>query len=152
MEKKISLHEVTDTLESLSEGIDAFLDRQTGEIIIVTEDDRFELDADDPDHAPEWQREHLAFLRETLETDRLVPLPSQYDIHEWSIMESFCGTVQNPRARDQLYDAIGGKGAFRMFRSTLDRLGLRKEWHAYRTSALEEIARDWLEENGIPFQ
>ena len=147
----VSLQDIVDGLEMVSDQVEVYLDMQTGETVIVTEDDRFELDINKIEQAPEWQREHLAFLRDNMETDRLVPFPSAFDIHEWSIMERFCGTVTNARHREQLFDAIGGRGAFRMFRSTLDRLGLRDEWHAFREEALAEIARDWLKENNIQF-
>jgi hypothetical protein len=51
-----------------------------------------------------------------------------------------------------LYEAIHGKGAFRWFRHSLDRFGLREQWYSFRHSALEEIAREWLETNDIPFE
>ena len=62
------------------------------------------------------------------------------------------GLLERYNYRDQLFDAISGRGAFRMFRSTLDRLGLREDWYAYRHSAFEDIARDWLEEHNIRFE
>jgi hypothetical protein len=50
-------------------------------------------------------------------------------------MENFCGTVANPVARQQLFDAIHGTGAFRLFRNTLEQFDLEEEWHTYRCSA-----------------
>ncbi len=90
--------------------------------------------------------------REALESDRYLRLPDSFEIHEWSIMERFCHTVSEAASREELLDAIHGRGAFRLFRRTLERLGLREQWYSYRESAFECIARDWLEENHIPYK
>ena len=152
MPKIVHLQDIVDVLDGASEESEAFVDLESGEIIHITEDDRRELDADDWASVPEWQREHLATIRELLGTERLAKLPGSYDIHEWSIMERFCGTVANQIARQQLFDSIHGTGAFRMFHNTLEQFRLKEEWYAYRQSALEEIAREWLDENGIPYE
>lgn len=152
MAKIVSLQEIVDILEVPSQETESFLNRETGEIIYVTEDDRFELEAQDPHVVPEWQREHLAKIREVLNTDRLVQLPGAYDVHEWSIIERFCGTVADTQARDQLVESIHGKGAFRLFRNTLERFGLQEEWYTYRRFAFEQIAREWLEANSIQYE
>ena len=39
--------------------IEAYLDRESGEIVFVTEDDHVALEAKDDDLIPEWQRETL---------------------------------------------------------------------------------------------
>ena len=67
-------------------------------------------------------------------------------------MKNFCNTIATEQERGQLLDAIQGKGAFRMFRSTVDRLGLKDQWFAYRHSALEQVAREWLEHKNIPYE
>ena len=151
MRKPVSLEEIADTLEMLSEGTEAFLVMETGEIILVTDDDRTELESSDMESIPEWQRDHLAKVRDILETGKVIPFPSSFDIHEWSIMERFSNTITDQDARDSLIDAIHGKGAFRMFRNTCERFHLRETWHAYRRSAYEEIAREWLQDNEITF-
>ena len=67
-------------------------------------------------------------------------------------MERFCRTTEDSSARDELLDAIHGSGAFRMFRRTVERLGLLDRWHSFRELAFESIARDWLESHGIPYK
>ena len=49
----------------------------------------------------------------------------------------------------QLERALHGRGAFRMFKDTVHRLGLQDAWYAFRDRALREIAIDWCEANGI---
>ncbi len=148
----VSLKEVADTLEMLSETTEAYLVRETGEILVVNEDDHLALEDSDDTEMPEWQRDHIARLREILDTDRVVELPSSYDIDAWSIMEQFCYAMADAKLRDQLLDSIHGRGAFRMFRSTCERLGLLEDWYAFRREAIETIAREWLESSDIPFK
>lgn len=76
--------------------------------------------------------------------DGWAALPDSFDIHEWDIMRRFSCEQEEP-ACSQLIDAIHGKGAFRMFRSTAERLGLLKDWYDYRDAYLEGMAREWLE-------
>jgi len=38
--------------------------------------------------------------------------------------------------------AVHGSGAFRHFRSAVERLGLLDAWYRYRGEAIEQIARD----------
>ena len=51
-------------------------------------------------------------------------LPDSDEIHEWEIMRDFAASRGDPAHRDQSFEAIHGRGAFRMFRSTADRLRL----------------------------
>lgn len=89
-------------------------------------------------------------VREALESDDYVELPSQFDIHEWSIMERFCRSLEPGPLRDELDNAIHGRGAFRMFKDVIHRHGIADDWYAYRDAELEEIAIGWLEVNEIP--
>ena len=149
MEGAALLELITSELEVGAQGIEKCFDSETGNVIYVSEDDRVHLDKPDSEDSPEWEREHLKELREVLNTDRLTKLPDSFDINEWSIMERFCGTVGDRRIHARLVDAIQGRGAFARFRDTLGQFGLRDVWFAYRRSQLEEIAREWLEDNNI---
>jgi len=85
------------------------------------------------------------------ESDEFLCLPDKFDIHEWDIMRKFSCSVADDEQRDELLDAIHGRGAFRMFRASIGRLGLESDWYAFRDEALARIAIDWLEVNGVPF-
>jgi len=67
-------------------------------------------------------------------------------------MERFAEARRDDRQRDELLDATHGRGAFRMFKSAVRRLGIEQEWYRFRDSALEEIAKEWLEPNGIEYE
>jgi hypothetical protein len=66
-------------------------------------------------------------------------------------MRRFANSVEYADARDEILRAIHGTGAFRLFRMTVDRLGLRDAWFRYRDDSMRDLARAWLEEHGIAY-
>ena len=148
----ISLREVVEAIETLSDDCVSYLDPDSGEIITVTEEERRLAEDESLDDVPEWQRELLLKIRVLLQSDCFLELPDRFDIHEWSIMEEFARGQENDRIRQELLDAIHGAGAFRMFRSLIRRLGIEQSWYQFREKALTEIARDWLEEHKLRYK
>jgi hypothetical protein len=148
----VSLQDVVAAMDVANRDWESFLDPDSGEIVTVTDDDRSAIEDPEPDLLPEWQRALLPKIREALASERHLRLPDSFEVHEWSIMQRFCLTIDDPPARDELLDAIHGSGAFRVFRQTVERLALRDAWHAYRQSAFERIARDWLDAHGVPYK
>lgn len=146
-------------LEAVLEAMDlpqeweAFLDPETGEIVSINEDDQIVLDQDEDewDDLPEWQRESVATIRRVLESGRALALPDSFDIHEWDLMRRFAASLEDPDESAELLNAIHGRGAFRLFKITIARLGLREPWFQYRDQAIRRIARDWLEAHGVPY-
>ena len=74
-----------------------------------------------------------------------IPLPGQYDINEYRIMEEFIYELPEGKNRDVLERAIQGRGAFRRFKDKLYDLNLEQQWYSYKDSAYERIARKWCE-------
>ena len=150
MSKVISLREIIAALDAASDDCTSYLDPETGEIVVVTEEER--ALAEDPyweEEAPAWQLEMMPKIRGALDSDRFLELPDRFDIHEWSIMERFSRTQNIEQIRSELLNAIHGAGAFRAFRSAIRRLGLEQSWYQFRDEALAEIARSWLEEHKL---
>jgi len=153
MSTVISLREVISALEAASDDCTSFLDPETGEIILVTEEERALAEEDEGwEEAPAWQRELLPKIRAALEGDRWLELPDRFDIHEWSIMERFSRAQNIERIRSGLLNAIRGAGAFRAFRSAIQGLGLEQSWYQFRDEALADIARSWLEEHQLEYK
>ena len=148
----VSIHDVVEALEMSSQTSENILDPETGEILLITAEDEIAIEDPDPDFIPDWQKEHLEKVGRLLKSGNGIRLPDSFDIHEWSIMEEFCYTAGDAEHREILLDSIHGKGAFSRFREALERLGLREEWYSFRQSALEKIARDWLEANKIAYK
>jgi len=150
----VSLEAIVEALDAANDEWESFLDPETGEVITVTDEDRMALEnpESESDAVPAWQQELLPKIREAVESGRFPRLPDSFEIHEWSIMDRFGHTLEEPSARSEVLDAIRGASAFRSFRRTIDRHGLLERWYEYRKEAFEQVARDWLGEHGIPFK
>jgi len=158
----VKLSDIVEQLETLSGDTDdthlVWLDKRNGkiyaferEILGIVED--MDDDADLSDY-PEWQREQIAEAMnfyDRWDRDSLISFPDKYEIREYGIMEEFCEIQGNPQAYNQLEQSIHGKGAFRRFRDTVDRLGMIKEWYTFRDRVMLEKAREWCEENDIDY-
>lgn len=148
----ISLSEVVEAIELQTDESISYLDPDTGKIVFVTDEMQRMVEEGTFDNIPEWMRKALPEVREALESGRCLPLPSKFDVHEWAIMDRFSRAQENDRVREELLDAIHGAGAFRMFRSTIRRLGIEQAWFQFRDRVMEEIAREWLEEHNLPYK
>ena len=78
-----------------------------------------------------------------------IPLPGQYEIHEYRIMEEFIYDLGDGKQQEILAGAIRGRGAFRRFKDRLYDLNLQHKWYDYRDSAYERIAREWCEKYNL---
>ena len=78
-----------------------------------------------------------------------IPLPGQYDINEYRLMEEVIYELPAGKNLDVLTGAIQGRGAFRRFKDKLYDLNLQKQWYQYRDEAYEKIARQWCERHKI---
>ena len=78
-----------------------------------------------------------------------IPLPGQYDINEYRLMEEVIYELPAGKNQDVLTGAIQGRGAFRRFKDKLYDLNLQKQWYQYRDEAYEKIARQWCERHKI---
>jgi hypothetical protein len=108
-------------------------------------------DGGEVDDLPDWQAERLPKVREVLGSEDFLPLPSKFDVDEYHIMERFCRQVPDEKIRGDLLFAIRGQGAFGRFKTLVHHCGLVEQWYAFRDGALEDIAAEWLEANGIGY-
>jgi hypothetical protein len=150
MPAKARLEDIVDALEMHLEESSLYFDPDTGEVLAVANDIlRKAEDGEEPDIRHDWQKQEWATATRIVSTDRCIPLPSNFDVNEWEIMESFCFTVKSDQRRQDLLDAIHGSGAFRRFKNTIRRLRIEDAWYAFREGTLKDIAREWCEENEI---
>ena len=149
----VSLRDVIDEMDMMSDEATAYINRKTGELNTLT-DEELAL-AEDPDEAaaaPQWQKDLLPKAREVIASQDVIPLPGKFEIHEWSIMERFARSLTDSAVSDELLGAVHGGGAFRRFKDAVHRLGIADEWYRFRDDALEEIASEFLETHGIEFR
>jgi hypothetical protein len=56
-------------------------------------------------------------------------LPSQFDIHDYKIMEDFSLAFQEARVGEDLHRLIKGTGAFRLLEAAIYSMGAEKTWY-----------------------
>lgn len=75
------------------------------------------------------------------------PIPSS-DEYRW--MEAFAGSVTDVTLRRLLEIALGGRGAFRRFKSALaDYPADRERWFRFKDERVREAMRAWLADNNL---
>jgi hypothetical protein len=153
MSLTVKLNDVVEAIHSAMEEHVHYLDKRTGEIILLT---REELEAAEEDEIisdyPDWQRDSILKARKVLgASDEFLELPGQFDIHEYKIMEDFCLTFEDRQVGQDLLRLIKGSGAFRRFKNAINEMGVDKAWYEFKRNELEKIAIEWLEENEIPY-
>jgi hypothetical protein len=148
----VSLRDVVEALDLVSDELHSVLDPDSGEIITFNEEEARLAENGDWATAPEWLQENLPKIKHALEDDRMLELPDRVHIDEWRMMQDFALEEEQCRCRQELVSAVHGSGAFRHFKQTIERLGLEQSWYRYRAAAFERVAREWLEENKIPYR
>jgi hypothetical protein len=149
----VKVRDIVEEMEILNDQLHAYLNKQTGELITLSSDVlEAAEDEDDLESYADWQQEDIRTAQKILNTDDYLPLPSNFDIDKYSIMEQFCHEIENDELSDELLSQIRGSGAFRRFKNAVNRHGIAEDWYRYRQSALEKIAIDWLEAHEIPYE
>lgn len=161
----VSLRDLVDELQILPNEATAYLNKETGRIITVTEDDvaMVEMESEFEEEMEEaiddtggevldLEAEYYEEVKRILAGDTAyLKLPSRFDIHEYEIMERFCLSVPDGKLSDVLLGKIRGSGAFRRFKDTIYQYGIEDDWFKYRDEAYKEIAIAWLESQGITY-
>lgn len=155
--KPVKLDEIFESIVLQSEIILSFLDRETGIVFSIDEEDlrlAESLSDDDLSAYPEWKQNNVRRAMDLIRSDgsgRYLRLPASYEIHEYQIMEEFIESLKNEFIRDALSHAIRGRGAFRRFKDAVIDYGVASEWYDYRDKALRLIAIEWCWKNNVPF-
>jgi ribosomal protein S18 acetylase RimI-like enzyme len=154
MSVPVKLSEIIDAMDFQLDESSAYLDKSTGEVVILMEEEMRAAEEDEPlDDYAEWERESIQKAVKILYDDRenYPSLPTKWDIHEYRIMEKFCLSIEDQHISDSLYRAIKGSGAFRRFKDGVYRFGIQDDWYKYRYEAFKEIAIEWCEEREVEY-
>lgn len=138
----VNLEELVGCLELQTDESFYCVNRNTGAIIYVTEEDIAK--AEESEGVIEGQID--------LFSDEYVRTPSKWDIHEYEVMQDFIFSLQPGHVQDDLHYAIRGSGAFRMFKKALVRYDLEALWYEFLHEQLKKKAIRWCKENKLAFK
>jgi hypothetical protein len=167
----VDLAELEVAFESGSGLENYYLDTETGEVVMVTDEEHSELeklyehvyDETGEEHVPfdevlahsnlpDWQKDAVADAHRVRSGfgDRFIRVEPE-DSHEgYRDMEAFIETVGDQRMQNRLRKAIDGRGAFRRFKEVLlDQPPERERWFAFKSARLRERIVDWLRSEDI---
>ena len=129
-----------------------YLDVETGEVVMVTDEIARYLEEPPDYELSDWMQEALQVAEQIEEGygTRYIRIP-QADTHEdYRDMERFTSTVRNDRLRERLWQASQGRGAFRYFKDVLAEYPAERErWFAFKDRRIYERISWWLESEGI---
>jgi len=148
----VSLDDVVEALDLQSDELCSYMDPDTGEIITFNLEGANLARCGNWDNAPDWMKPQLPKIKRALEDERMLALPNRFHIDEWRMMQNFALEQEQCRCHPELESVVHGEGAFRRFKNAIFRLGLEDAWFRYRETQYQQIAREWLEENGIQYR
>jgi Uncharacterised protein family (UPF0158) len=119
-----------EALTSVLDDIHYYYDRQTGEVIALSEE----------------------FGTGEIEgpASRYQPITPLSVSERYQIMEDFVETLGNQSLQDELTEALIEMGAFQKFEVVLKKYPTRyRQWEVFRTDKVKSRARAWLRENKV---
>ena len=150
---RVKMDDIIEGLEFQSDERHSFLDKRTGEVVSISDEEMQAAEDDEPiEDFPDWEQDLVRIAKEIIdETGNYIDLPTKFDIHEYSIMEKFCLSLNDDEMCNTLYSLIKGSGAFGRFKNAIHEYDIADDWYKYRNDALKEIAVEWCQEKGIEF-
>lgn len=151
------------------EAFDYFLDKNTGEVIILSQDiinraweilsesyddiaDFEDVEPDDIPDIPEWMEDEVELALDIFmnEQEQYLRIPERTPKKTYAAMTKFADAVQNQPLKDSLCNVLDGPGAFRKFKDTLAPFPKEKKlWHGFNAKAARKEIDEWLRICGI---
>ena len=118
-----------------------FLDRETGQVIFLSDDD---LEDEEEIRRAIYEED------DDEENERYLVIPSLGSNEGYGLMEDFAAAQEDRRVRLALFDALNRRRPFRSFKDALMGFpGVREAWFKYQEGQLREEALAWLRSKGI---
>ena len=144
--------DILEGMESQSHEWNAYLNRKTGEVVPVSDENLSVAEEDAPlEDIPDWQQEQIKVATEILWSSDYTQLPDQFEINEYRMMEQFCLSLSDNELSDKMYYSIKGSRAFRRFKDNIYRFGIAEDWYRFREERYKQVAIRWCEHNNIPY-
>ena len=162
----IDFDELQKAMEDIArDAFDYFLDKETGEIVILSEDilnrahcilceefdeDMYgydEVEFDEEVDIPEWMEDEIELALDILvcEKERYARIPERDARSGFAAMRQFTEKVRDPELKTILLEILDGQGAFRRFKDALESHPKeRKLWYGFNAKATKDELRGWL--------
>ena len=147
----VSLRQIVEELEALPEEATLYLDPESGDLYPLGDEEAGRVGDGREDELPDWLAEELPRIREILDSERWLALPTRFDVHEWAIMDAFARSRDDVDLAEELSRVIHGRGAFRGFKDALHRQGVEEDWYRFRDAEVAELAAQWLDLHSIAY-
>ncbi len=168
---KVDLDEIQKAMEDIErEAFDYFLDTDTGDVVILSEDiiskahtilaDSFDEDMADYDEVefdvdctvPEWIEDEVELALDIFirDKDHYERIPERRSSGGYAAMREFTESLEDSGLKDELQNIIDGKGAFRRFKDALDEYPAeKKRWYGYNARLAQREILEWLRSIGV---
>lgn len=144
--KSVDLNELIDALDLQSDFLSFFLDKDTKEIITLTEDEI----ADVEEGTFSMDNEELIFAKEVLSSsDRYIELP--WNLDKQGMMEEFCLSLDNEESKEALLELIQSADAFGHFNTAVHLYQVEDQWLEYIHAKLKAVAIGFCRENNLDY-
>ncbi|MCA9560104.1 MAG: hypothetical protein KC583_16265 [Myxococcales bacterium] len=133
----IDWDDLTMAFDARSDGVEWYLDTQTGKCVMIALELGFDEDAE---------------LMEQIEGDtegRYREIPDRESSRVFDLMADFAANAASPEARRALEDALDGRRPFRRFKDAAGAHGVLDAWHQTLDRYVLEQTLDWLRREGI---
>jgi len=149
----VSLCELVDEMQTLSIDIHGYVNRVTGKIVIIMDEHIRDVENEaDYSNRQKWEQKAFEDTKEVLESEDYLELPSQFEIHEYAIMENFCISYPNEAMNEGLLDLIRGSGAFRRFKTIWSGTGSSKIGILIVTMPIKKLLSNGWKKMALPIQ
>lgn len=156
--------------DTVRDAFDYFLDRETGEIIILSEDiikkaqeileesydddigDFEDVEVENVPVIPEWMEDEIELSLDIFiyEKERYARIPERNHKSGYNAMKEFAVTLGDDVLKQTLLGLLDGKNAFRRFKDVLGQYPKeRKLWYGFNAKAARNEIEDWLKTIGI---
>ena len=169
----IDFDEIQKAMEdTVRDAFDYFLDLETGEIIILSEDiikkaqeileESYDDDIGDFDDVevekvpviPEWMEDEIELALDIFiyEKERYARIPERNHQYGYNTMKEFAVTLDDKLLKQTLLGLLDGKNAFRRFKDALGQYPKeRKLWYGFNAKASRNEIKAWLKTIGLEY-
>ncbi|WNR42917.1 UPF0158 family protein [Paenibacillus roseipurpureus] len=150
--RPVKLDDLISEIELQIDDTFTFIHTNTGEVITLMREEMRAAEDEEPlEKYPDWQTENIEKAISIIEDEdgAYVEFTLRNHFNEYEIMEEFIISHKDQKNREELYDTIQGRGAFRRFKDKIIELGVDNQWYKYKESKIRKIVIEWCKEHKI---